>query len=101
MSLDALSEALSGAIVEYRCVKNPEHVHILTIPEAAESVDSTKGIRFGDVTCPLCESERTGWIPPSHIRGIWWETAAKEVAERRAAEAQLFNKSRERVPDGW
>lgn len=74
MSLDPLSEALSGAIVEYRCARN--HVHILTIPEAATSVDATKGIRFGDIICPTCETYRTGWIPPSRIRAILWETPA-------------------------
>jgi hypothetical protein len=97
-SLDPLSEALSGAIVEYHCPA-ANHVHILTIPEAAVTVDSAKGIRFGNVTCPICESELTGWIPPSHIRGIWWETATKEEVQRRAREARANHVPS--LPAGW
>jgi hypothetical protein len=94
VNLDPLSAAISGALVEYHCAKN--HVHTLTIPEAAEALDSTKGIRFGDVICPICERDRTGWIPPSRIRAIWWETATKEEVARRKSRKPLQS-----TPEGW
>lgn len=100
MSLDTLSEALSGAMIEYHCGQN--HVHVLTIPEGARSVDSDEGIDFGTITCPHCEREQVGWIPPSHIRGIWWGEAAKEAAQRRADASKYRRGSRMGTrPDGW
>lgn len=63
-----------AGVVEYRCYKN--HVHLESIPDMPESTGRFRGLRFGDATCPFCEADRTGWIPPSKIWALWWELPA-------------------------
>ena len=91
MTADALSQALAGALVEYGCTADPAHVHCLTIPEVAVSVGSTRGILFGDVACPICQSEKPGaQVPPSRFRGIWWEIDDNSKRARLAETARRY-----------
>lgn len=69
---DALKTLLAGAIVQYGCGRN--HVHIGDLPEIEVAESGLWAIRFELVTCPDCEADRTGWIPPSRIQAIWGQT---------------------------